>query len=111
MLRREGQLSRLSLCRGVFLVCDLLAPNDGAARVVHFLHGDVGHEAVGRSAVPVVLARLEVDAVAGTNDLDLSGAALASTDALGHIDRLPEGMGVPCGPRTRGEVHAGRGES
>ena len=37
----------------------------------------MGHEPVGCCAVPVLLARLEEDAVAGTDDLDRAAAALA----------------------------------
>jgi hypothetical protein len=37
----------------------------------------------------VVLVRLEEDAVAGTNRLDETAAALAAADALGDVDSLP----------------------
>jgi hypothetical protein len=47
----------------------------------------VGHEPIGRSAVPVVFTGFEVDAVAGPDHLDLSAATLASADALGYVDR------------------------
>jgi hypothetical protein len=46
----------------------------------------VGHEAIGRGAVPVVLAGLEEDAVAGADDLDRAALALAEADALGDED-------------------------
>src|SRR3954453_4844393 len=52
---------------GVLVVGDVPAPGQGAARVVVLLHGDVGHEAVGSGAVPVVLAGLEEDTVAGAD--------------------------------------------
>ena len=45
----------------------MLAPGDRAAGLVVLLHGDVDHEAVRRGAVPVVLAGLEEDAVAGAD--------------------------------------------
>jgi hypothetical protein len=64
---------------GVFLVGDVASPHDWAAAVVGFLHRDVGHEAVGGGAVPVVLAGLEVDAVAGLDDLN--GAVFALAEA------------------------------
>jgi hypothetical protein len=51
----------------------------------------MGHELVGRRSVPVVLAGLEEDAVAGPDLLDRAAAALAEADALGYVDRLPEG--------------------
>src|SRR4051794_2288059 len=59
--------------RAVLLVGHVLTPGDRVAGLVVLLHGDVGHEAVGAGAVPVVLPRLEEDAVAGPNLLD--GAA------------------------------------
>ena len=43
----------------------MLAPSDGAAGLIVLLHGDVDHEAAPGGAVPVVLAGLEEDAVAG----------------------------------------------
>jgi hypothetical protein len=57
--------------------------------VVDYEHGDVRHEAIRRGTVPVMLARLEEDAVAGADDLDGTAAALAEPDALGDPDRLP----------------------
>jgi hypothetical protein len=48
----------------------------------------------------VVLARLEEDAVARADHLDLSAPALAEADAVGDVDGLPEGVGVPRGPRA-----------
>ena len=51
----------------------------------------MGHEAVGRGAVPVVLAGLEEHAVAGADLLDRAAFALAATDALGDEDRLADG--------------------
>src|SRR5581483_9846256 len=92
--------------RRVLLVGDVLAPGDRAARFVGLLHRDVGHEGAGGGAVPVLLAGLEVDAVAGADQLDRPAAALAAPDALGDVDRLPERMGVPGGPRAGREVHA-----
>jgi hypothetical protein len=62
----------------VFLGADVPTPSDRAAGLVALLHGDVDHQPVWRGAVPVVLAGLEEDAVAGANDLD--GAAFALAD-------------------------------
>src|SRR5215213_11992239 len=61
----------------VLLVAYVLAPRDGAALVVDFLHREVRHEAVGDGAVPVVLAGLEEHALARADHLDRSVAALA----------------------------------
>src|SRR3954462_5783562 len=88
----------------VLLVADVLAPRDGAARLVVLLHGDVGHEAVGGGAVPVVLTGLEEDPVTRPELLDRPAVALAEPDALGDEDRLTVGMGVPSRPRARREV-------
>src|SRR4051794_23031712 len=85
----------------------MLAPADRAAALVGLLHRDVGHEAIRGGAVPVILAGLEVDAVAGADDLDRSLAALAEPHALGDPDRLAERVRVPGGARARGEVDAG----
>ena len=48
---------------------DVAAPGDGAAGLAVLLQGDVDDEAVRGGAVPVVLAGLEEDAVAGADDL------------------------------------------
>lgn len=56
--------------------------------------------------MPVVLAGFEVDAVARPDDLDRSPSALAPADALGDVDGLAIGVGVPCRAGTRREMHA-----
>ena len=92
----------------VLLVGDVLAPGRDVALVVDFEHREVGHEAVGGGAVPVLLARLEEHAVAGADDLDRPAAALRAADALGDVDGLAVGVGVPRRPRARREVDAAR---
>jgi hypothetical protein len=89
-----------------FLVGDLLAPGDGAALVVDFLHRYVGHEAVAGGTVQVVLAGLEEHPVALTDHLDGAAAALREADALGDIDSLAVRVGMPGGSGARGEVDA-----
>src|SRR5829696_6154191 len=93
---------------GVLLVGDVLTPRDRAAGLVVLLHGDVDHEAVGRGAVPVVLAGLEEDAVAGPDLLKGAALALAQADAFGDEDRLAVRVRVPGGAGARGEVHERR---
>src|SRR5271165_665129 len=93
---------------GVFVVGDLLSPRCAVAIVVDVEHRDVRHEPVGCGAVPVVLAGLEEDPVAGADGLDRAAAALAAADALGDEDRLAVGMGVPRGAGAGGEVDACR---
>src|SRR5919202_3334366 len=103
--RRGVASSAVDGWRGtVLLVGDVLAPGDGAALLVDFLHRYVGHEAVRGGTVPVVLAGLEEHAVARTDHLDWSAAALAEADAFGDVDGLAVGVGVPRGPRARREV-------
>ena len=92
----------------VLLVGDVLAPSGVVAGVVDLEHRDVGHEAVGCSPVPVLFAGLEEDAVAGTDRLDRSAAALSATDALDDVDRLAVRVGVPRRPGTWREVDAAR---
>src|SRR5436190_17057148 len=96
--------------RSVLLVADMVAPGRGGAVVPDLEHREVGHEPVRRSAVPVLLARLEEDAVAGTDHLDRSAAALTEADAFGDVDRLPVRVRVPGGPRARREVDAARAQ-
>src|SRR5215213_3730162 len=84
----SGLLARPVRRRAVLLVAHVAAPCDRAAGLVVLLHGDVDHEAVRRGAVPVVLARLEEDAVAGPDELDLPAFPLAEADALDDEDRL-----------------------
>jgi hypothetical protein len=72
----------------------MLAPGDGAALLVELMHREVGHEAIGGSSVPVLLAGLEEHAVARADRLDRAAAALAQVGALGDEDRLP--VGVVC---------------
>jgi hypothetical protein len=59
------------------LVADALAIGDEVPLVVGLLEGEVRHEPGRGGAVPVVLARLEEDAVAGPDHLDPAAFALA----------------------------------
>src|SRR5579884_224346 len=86
-------------CR-VPLVRDGIAPHRCIPGVVHLEHRGMDHEAGGRGAVPVVLIRLEEDAVSGTDHLDRPTAALTEADPLGDPDRLAVRMGVPVGARA-----------
>src|SRR3954453_7076906 len=86
------------------------APVDGASALVSESDCDVRHEARRRGAVPVVLAGLEEDAVAGSDDLDRAAFALAEADAFGDPDRLAERVRVPGGARARCEVDGGGAE-
>src|SRR6185437_5042574 len=93
---------------GVFVVRDVLTPGRVIARVVDVEQREMAHEAVWRRTVPVLLARLEEDAVACLEYLDRPAAPLRTADALEDVDRLAIWMGVPGGARTGHEVHADR---
>ena len=57
--RRGGVLSSVDGRRGaILLVADMLAPREGTALVVDFLHREVGNEAVRGGTVLVVLVGL-----------------------------------------------------
>src|SRR4051794_10411900 len=92
----------------VLLVGDLLAPGRAVALLVNLEQREVSHEAVGSGAVPVLLTRLEEDAVTGADELDRSAAPLREANTLGNVDGLPAGVGVPGRAGTRGEVDAAR---
>src|SRR3954452_5443676 len=94
----------------VLLVGDVLTPGDRAAGLVVLLHGDMRHETVWSRAVPVVLAGLEENAVAGMDGLDRAALALAAADALGDEDRLAVRVGVPGGAGAGREMHERGGE-
>src|SRR5436309_4188201 len=95
-------------CRRVFLVSDVSAPRRSGALLVGLEHGEVGHEARRRGAVPVVLARLEEHAVAGPDHLDRSASPLTQANSLGDPDGLAVGMRVPRRSRPWCEVDAAR---
>src|SRR5436309_2815521 len=71
----------------------------------------MGHEAVRSRAVPVLLARLEEDAIAGADHFDRPAAPLAEADALGDPDRLAVRVRVPRGARARREMDAARAKA
>jgi hypothetical protein len=89
----------------IFLVGDMRAPHGRFAGFVEDLNGDVRHEAIRSRSVPVLLARLEKDAVAGMNRFDWAAPSPAASDALGHENRLPDGMRVPGGAGAGREVN------
>jgi len=82
----------------------MLEPGRARPGVVDLQHRDVRHEAVSGRPVPVLLAGLEDDAVAGSDHLDRAAATLGVTDALDDVDRLTVRVGVPRGARAGREV-------
>jgi hypothetical protein len=51
--------------------------------LVDLLHGEVRHEAIRGSAVPVILARLEEHPIPGADHFDRAPAPLREADSLG----------------------------
>jgi hypothetical protein len=92
----------------VLFVAHVLAPAGAVAFVVDVEHREVGHEAVGSGAVPVLLTGLEEHAVTWSHDLDRLATALTQADSLGDADGLAVRMSVPRRPRTRRKVDAAR---
>src|SRR3954452_2515762 len=88
----------------VLVVGDVVAPRHDLPLVVCFLDGDVRHEPVRCGAVPVLLAWFDVDHIAGTDLVHLA-AARDVADAVGHIQCLAVGVGVPRRPGAGGEPH------
>src|SRR5947209_7238769 len=84
----------------------MFEPGDGPV-LVRLLDRDVSHEAVGCRTVPVLLPRLDVDDVPGTNLVHLATATGDQADAVGHVQRLAPGVRVPSGAGTRRESHVG----
>src|SRR5438105_9232391 len=102
---------RSSACRSVLLVADMGAPRGAVALIVDFDHREVGHEAIRRGTVPVVLVGFEEHAVARADDLDRRAATLRATDAIGDVDGLPVRMRVPRRSRARREMDAARAQA
>src|SRR3954451_8474631 len=90
----------------VLLVRHVLAPIRRLALVVDLDDRDVGHEPRRRRAVPVLLARLEEDAVTWTDHLDGAAAPLRQPDPFSHPDGLPVRVRVPGRAGSRREVDA-----
>src|SRR5690349_18003989 len=95
----------------VLFVGDVLAPGRTVALVVDLEHRQVGHEAVGGGAVPVLLTRLEEHAVTGADDLDRPAATLGAPNALGDVYSLAVRVSMPRGAGARREVHAARAQT
>src|SRR4030088_2199074 len=108
MRQRPGR--RSGLCRrAVFVVGDVLAPFGlGLARIWcgALPHRQVAHETIGRGAVPMPFTRRRVHGVAGAHDDELTAAGLDQPDAVGDVQRLSDGMGVPCGSCAWCETHS-----
>jgi hypothetical protein len=85
----------------IVAICDVLAPGCAVPLIIDLKHGKVSHEAVGGGAVTVLLAWIEEDAVAWVDDLYWAASPLASANALGNVDRLAIGVGVPGGVGAR----------
>src|SRR3954447_1780528 len=87
------RLLRVTACSGsVLVVRHVVEPRHDVAVVISFLDGHVRHEAFSRRAVPVLLAGLDVDDVAGADLLHPAGAGGDASDPVGHVERLTLGV-------------------
>ena len=77
------------------LVGDLFKPHD-VLTVEVLLKGDMDHRSGWSRAVPVLLAWIDPDGVAGTNLSDRPPPTLKATRAGNDVQRLTERVGVPC---------------
>ena len=68
----------------------MLTPVSGDVLVVDLVEGEMDHQPAGCRSVPMLLVRLDVDPVAGPDDLDWSAAALTEPDPLGDEEALSE---------------------
>ena len=75
-------------CGGVVLLGGVRSPDGAVGVVVDFEHREVGHESVGRGAVPVIPSWLGEAAIAVADDLNRAAAALAAADPVEDVDRL-----------------------
>jgi hypothetical protein len=65
---------------------------------------DVGHEPVWCGAVPVLFAGFDVNDVTGSDFDDRAATVGDQPDAVGDVQRLSLGVGVPGGPGAGGEA-------
>src|ERR1700759_235766 len=101
---RAGARRGLSQLTRILLVGDVAAPGGVAARGVGLLVGDLGGKVPGGGTVPVVLARLDVDAVARAPLLDRPSLPLDQAGSFGDEDRLAGRVGMPRRAGSRREV-------
>src|SRR6516162_3763180 len=87
-------------------VRDGFAPDGlGFVAAVSFHQGQVGHEAAGRGAVPVLLPGSGVDRVAWVRLDDGAVAAAEQRGAVKDVQHLAETVGVPVRAGARREPH------
>src|SRR4051812_34437276 len=67
----------------------------------------MGHESVRGCAVPVLFTWFDVDDVPGADFLDAASAVGDVADAIGDVEGLAAGVGVPCGAGAGGEADVG----
>src|SRR5438132_11840515 len=97
--------------RRVLGIADVIAPCRVVPLVVDVEHREVGHESRRRRAMPMFLARLEKDAIAWTDHLDDSNAALRQAETPSDDSGLARGVPVPGGSCARREMDAARAQS
>src|SRR6266516_4984517 len=93
----------------VVLVGDVLVPDRRlAGGGVPLLDREMGHQVVGRRAMPVPLPRPDHDRVTRPHLTDRAVLALDPADALDDVQHLAERVHVPGGPGPRHEMHPER---
>src|SRR4051812_31781062 len=105
--KRGGAARRPGNSSSVLFVGHVVEPGDDVPVLVGFLHGDVCHEPFGGGAVPVFLAGLDVDHVAGPDLLYAAVAGGDEPDAVGDVERLAFGVVVPGGACAGRESNMG----
>ncbi|HEX5499909.1 MAG TPA: hypothetical protein VFX03_11800 [Thermomicrobiales bacterium] len=72
----------------------MLEPRGGIAGFIDLVQREMGHEAVGGGAVPMLFARLEKDAIAGADDRDRPDAPLGAADS--SVTEIVWPLGCAC---------------
>ncbi|SFH20740.1 PHP domain-containing protein [Streptomyces mirabilis] len=96
---------------GVLLVGDGFKPGGAVSVGVADNHGDVGHERGVGGAVPVLLAGRALDGLSGAHACDVSVSGADQSDAVGDVEGLAVGVGVPIRAGAGGEADQGGGEA
>ena len=104
----KSSLSHYPICafalgprQGVLFVGDSFEPLNVHTMVVELLDGEVHHSVPDGGAVPVNLARLDPNRVAGANLPRRLPFELNAPQSGQDVQCLPERMSVPCSARSR----------
>src|SRR5258705_11409959 len=97
----------ISDLRGIFRVGDVLHPSH-VTSVLRSPHRDARNAVGTRGAIPMFFARGNPYDVAGPDLAHRTSLGLGPADARDDIQRLAQGMRMPCRARARLEGYAGR---